>query len=699
MTSRELVQAYLNSNYHIVTWPPIGDIKGPRDPGWPQKNYTLDDYQEGYRVGILTGTEVSPGKFLHDVDIDWGEGSKIAQAILPSTSFIFGRQSKHVSHCFYTTSEPIPSYRYNDIDGKSCLIELRGTKVNGEIGMQTMVPPSVWSKDQLQEPLSFVKTDGPTHVESATDLKQKVCLAAIGMIIARHLGPQCFGHEARLAWAGFLLRAGISAQDLVIMGQAIAVYCESRDLKDIEQVVFSTASALLKGDKKIKGAPTLAKLIGAKGSSVIDQVNNWLGRDSDYARTSDGTIIRDHQKNIQFALQTLHVEISHQSFSEQLLISENGSKATLLDDYKMNHVWLRIDKECQFRPTPSFYEKMIKDLAWSNSFHPVRDYLSGLVWDQQSRINQWLSVYGGVEETMSDSYEKRTYLEAVSAIVLIAAVRRIFQPGCKYDEMLVLESEQGMNKSSALRALAVRDEWFSDDLPLNVDTQQVIERTLGKWIIEASDLVGGRKADRDHLKSMLSRQIDGPARMAYAHNPVERPRQFIIIGTTNSASYLADMTGARRFWPVKVKKFDVEGIIRNRDQIWAEAMVREASGESIRLPEELYDEASAHQEVRREVDAWEEAIKEEVLVLEPNNKQRIQIAADAIWRAVGNTDMSKRDRAGARRISEIMQRFGFERTNIYVEKKVVTGYIKTLSPVELKQWGQYNREETLKPLM
>src|SRR6185436_19966439 len=120
MTGVEVVKHYIDNHYRVVFWPQVGDVKGPTARGWPEKTYTLEDYREGQRVGIMTGTEVSPGRFLHDVDIDWAPGSLIAQALLPITSFVFGRQSKRVSHCFYTTSEPIASYKYEDID-KTCL--------------------------------------------------------------------------------------------------------------------------------------------------------------------------------------------------------------------------------------------------------------------------------------------------------------------------------------------------------------------------------------------------------------------------------------------------------------------------------------------------------------------------------------------------------------------------------------------------
>ena len=158
LTAHEVVARYFEWGCRCVFWPQIGDVKGPKEPEWQKKQTTLADYQEGNRVGILTGVEVSRGCFLHDVDIDWAPGSPIAQKLLPWTDFVFGRASKPVSHCCYFLQEALPSFRYEDLD-RTCLIELRSTKTDGEIGLQTMVPPSIWaSKDGKLEPLVFSKT-------------------------------------------------------------------------------------------------------------------------------------------------------------------------------------------------------------------------------------------------------------------------------------------------------------------------------------------------------------------------------------------------------------------------------------------------------------------------------------------------------------------------------------------------------------
>lgn len=662
----DIVQKYLDRHYRIVVWPHIGDSKGPREPDWPKKQYTLADYSEGYRVGILTGTEVSPGHYLHDVDIDWAAGSLIAQKLLPATNFVFGRASKKISHCFYTLPEALPSFRYEDID-KTCLIELRGTKLNGEIGLQTMVPPSIWTKDTARESLEFLKFEEASFIEAVSQLKQRVCLSAIGMILTKHLGKNGFGHDARLAWSGFLLRAGITVEEMVIMGEAISVLTNNTEIADVRRTVESTSARLTTDTgQKIKGGPALSKMLGKDGRAVINRINEWLGRDSDFIRDKNGQIIKDHQENIARAITNFEIELSIDRFSERRLYKEGDKAPAIIDDSLYDRLWLRIDKELHFRPSYVFFEKVMNNIGADNPFHPVNDYLNSLKWDGIQRIDHWLHTYGDANDDV--------YVQTVGALVLIAAVRRIRQPGCKFDEMLVLESGQGQSKSTALRTLCPKDDWFSDDLPLNVDAKQIIERTLGKWLIEASDLTGGRKADRDHLKSMLSRQIDGPARLAYAHNPVERARQFIIIGTTNSNNYLGDPTGGRRFWPVIVKPFKISKLVVDRDQLWAEAVTREQAGDSIRLPEKLWVVAGTEQEARREEDAWEDTINEYIPLLKVHATGRVQVTTAKLWDVL-NIEVKNRDRLASMRISEIMQRLGFVRTKIYDDGKTQSGYV------------------------
>ena len=311
----------------------------------------------------------------------------------------------------------------------------------------------------------------------------------------------------------------------------------------------------------------------------------------------------------------------------------------------MNRLWLTIDEKFKFRPTKDFFWTVIFDEAHRNSFHPVREYLDGLKWDGQQRLDTWLIDYAAAENTR--------YVRAVGTLMLIAAVRRIRSPGCKFDEMPVLQSSQGLDKSTALSILAVKPEWFSDDLPLNADSKKTIERLRGRWIVEAAELKGMRYGDIHHLKAFLSRTRDR-ARMSYDRANTELLRQCIIVGTTNDEKFLRDQTGNRRYWPVRGVKFDLVMLKQDRDQLWAEAAARESEGVSIRLPKELWDDAGVEQEEHTIVEPWIEVIQE----LLGDTKGKL-LCGDA-WLLVGMT-AEKRTQAHNERLGTSMRACGWER--------------------------------------
>jgi predicted P-loop ATPase len=366
-----------------------------------------------------------------------------------------------------------------------------------------------------------------------------------------------------------------------------------------------------------------------------------------FQRESSGAISRNSQFNICLALSEMGITLTHDVFSDRLLITEGGARPKLLDDAAVNGVWLRIDSLYRFRPERTFFFIVLQNIARQAAFHPVQNYLKQLVWDGQPRLSRWLTIYGGAEDS--------EYTRAVGRLPLTAAVRRAFAPGTKFDEMLVLEGPQGVGqKSSALAALCPEPSWFSDDLPLGSESKEVIERTNGKWIVEASELTGMSKRDADHLKAFLGRSTD-IARLAYDRTTSERPRSFIVIGTTNSRTYLKDGTGNRRYWPVPVTTFDLAALVRDRDQIWAEAVTAERMGESIRLDKNLWPLAAVEQEERRLFDPWEELIAAAV------GDRQGKVPTDQLWQLVGLSEVGRRTTEHNNRLGAIMQGLGFVR--------------------------------------
>ena len=356
------------------------------------------------------------------------------------------------------------------------------------------------------------------------------------------------------------------------------------------------------------------------------------------------------QGNIAIALRKLGIVLRYDEFGERECIEGLPGFGPHVEDAAVVRIMMLVDSKFQFRPGKDFFYDVLSDRARMNTYHPVRDYLSALVWDRNARVDTWLSRYAGADDT--------EYTRAVGRLVLAAAVRRVRQPGCKFDEMIVLESKQGTNKSSALRVLAVNDEWFADDLPLDADTKRQMESTAGKWIVEAGELKGMSKSVVTDLKAYLSRQVD-QARMAYARKEKKSPRQCVIIGTTNeTADYLRDSTGNRRFWPVAISMFDIESLRADRDQLWAEAAHIEASGESIRLDPKFYGDASEQQDSRTQTDPIE-------VLLEPafgHITGKIH-TADA-WRILPGTDKRTPTQDEMTRFGSAMRRLGWEKEQL-----------------------------------
>lgn len=252
-------------------------------------------------------------------------------------------------------------------------------------------------------------------------------------------------------------------------------------------------------------------------------------------------------------------------------------------------------------PRQDLFE-VVDAVAESAAYHPVRDYLNSVSWDGIPRLDTLLVDYLGAADT--------EYTRAVTRKSLVAAVARVMRPGCKYDTMLVLVGGQGRHKSSILAKLG--GEWFSDSLRTFGDKDSM-ETIQGTWINEIAEMQAMARADINQVKQFLSKTSDY-YRAAYGRFTAERARQCVFFGTTNSRECLTDLTGNRRFWPVDIdvigrKKNVFEHLAAERDQIWAEAVMRWTLGEELHLPPELDQVAMAVQEDHRTSDYREGLIR------------------------------------------------------------------------------------------
>lgn len=345
----------------------------------------------------------------------------------------------------------------------------------------------------------------------------------------------------------------------------------------------------------------------AVSDAVKNEANADLAGPLEWKFNADGETRKKCLHNYKVAVQELGVTIRKDTFNDCVMIGEMGRFDGPLTDAAVTRMRLMIEDKFSFQIAKDPMYDIVGDYAEDHRFHPVGDYLDGLEWDGKARLDTWMTRYMGVDQN--------DYTKAISALVMVAAVRRIRRPGCKFDEMVVLEGDQGTGKSSALRTLAVNADWFADELPLGGDGKQVMEAIGGKWIIEAAELAGMGKRSSEQLKAMLSRSFD-KGRAAYGRISEQRDRQCVFFATHNpdkgANQYLMDQTGNRRFWPVECGKIDLEALKRDRDQLWAEASFREARGDNIRLDPSLYHLAAGEQN-KRKVDNPMEAVFEALM--------------------------------------------------------------------------------------
>lgn len=296
-------------------------------------------------------------------------------------------------------------------------------------------------------------------------------------------------------------------------------------------------------------------------------------------------------------------------------------------------------------------ETAVTLVAEGNERHAVRDYLRGLVWDGRPRVDALLHRYLGVEAN--------DYTRAVSVAFLIGAVARVMKPGCQLDSLPILEGVQGSGKSSAVRILA--GEWFSDSA-IDFGSKDSYQQLPGVWLYELGELDALNRRDVSRVKAFISAPSDR-YRPSYGRRVIDVPRQCVFIGTTNATDYLSDDTGARRFWPVRTGRIDLEALRTDRDQLWAEAVHLFDKGEAWHLSGARVVEASEEQEARRIRDPWEETIP---LWLAQRPDPRKPVTTADVLRGLG-VDQAEQDRPRSMRVGSVLRLIGWTRRQVRID--------------------------------
>lgn len=273
------------------------------------------------------------------------------------------------------------------------------------------------------------------------------------------------------------------------------------------------------------------------------------------------------------------------------------------DDSGLRHY---LEKAYNITRATQIINDAVRLIFKANKFHPVKDYLNNLIWDKECRVETVLIDYFGVEDNI--------YTRAAARIFICGAVGRIFNPGCQLDYVTTIVGKQGIRKGTFYRIMAKYDEWYTE--LATIKYKEAIEETMGKWIVEMAEMAPTKKSEIEEMKAFITNKSK-TIRLAYAHNPTDIPRQYVLVASTNEGAFLKDPTGDRRYLPVdadmsRATRSITKDLKDEVDQIYAEAVViyKKLGHNALMLSPEEEALAEVAQDNHRIVDDEESTIME-----------------------------------------------------------------------------------------
>lgn len=347
---------------------------------------------------------------------------------------------------------------------------------------------------------------------------------------------------------------------------------------------FCLAIPEVKRENLAAAAGSAADAFDAEGELDERGRPSWLSK----LQTTDKGLILNTSMNVVIVLENDPKLVGKFAYNELLrgieitgaLPWEPGAERRACTDEDEAALRIYLENEYKLDKREKIRDALVY-VSMRASYHPVRDYLAALVWDGVERLDTALVTWLGAEDT--------AITRAFTRKAFAAAVGRVYQPGVKFDQLLVLIGPQGAGKSTFLKKMGM--EWFSDSL-YTMEGKDAFESLQGKWIVEMGELMATKRSDQEAHKLFLSKSTDR-YRPAYGRYTVEQPRQCIIIGTTNNREFLQDRTGNRRYWPVTISNTRKAQTMTQADvdQLWAEAKVRWMAGEKLYVEDSQIAEA------------------------------------------------------------------------------------------------------------
>lgn len=418
--------------------------------------------------------------------------------------------------------------------------------------------------------------------------------------IGRQLKEFNLGKPVRLLCVGDVSTDGYDVVDAISEGMdVLKAFGEAVKMDEWVSVHVTTEE---------KSTPTSpAARAGGMGSGVDDECRELRRHGLLLNGKGDPRAVRENVFYCLSKLSEWRGVIAFDEFSNRVVKTKDtpfGTKAgewNNSDDLQLG-LWLAEQMDLVV-PSGQVLVEGVALTANKNRIHPPRDYLNGVTWDGQPRLDVWLmGAFGARELTRTDG----EYLRLVGRKFMIAAVARIFEPGCHVDNMIVLEGDQGRGKSTAIRILF--GDWFADT-QLDLNSKDAMAQLDGVWGYEIGEMDSFSRAEATKVKGFITSRVDR-YRAAFERRTEAHARSTVFIGTTNQDEYLKDPTGARRFWPVRVNDWvDFDWLRSERDQLWAEAVAHYKNGEHWHVTSDEQRDIFTPEQAAREVhDGWLELV-------------------------------------------------------------------------------------------
>ncbi len=338
----------------------------------------------------------------------------------------------------------------------------------------------------------------------------------------------------------------------------------------------------------------------------------------------------------------------HADYSGRLWLSDFDGDAYLdairIDDGLLNKIMVYLSRTAgaEFRKTP--VQEALTFVVGENRRHPLAEWLRSLIWDKNERLQRLLPDYFGTDD---DRLHQR-----LGVMWGVGAVSRPLNPGNKLDHTLILIGEQGTGKSTAVAMLAMRPEWFNDT-PADLGTKDARMALRGTWLMELAELDSLKRSEMATIKAFLTVTVDR-FRPPYARSDPFYPRSTVFIGTSNEHHVLRDPSGSRRFWPVETTAIDTEGLKRDREQLWAEAVARYQTGTQWWPTVKFEKQLNRHRERFQVSDSWLAPLSE---WLEEDAPEEFT-THDALVKGLGLATRDTLRRSAEMRVSTLLRQLG-----------------------------------------